>query len=243
MSCGRDIPILNWELHLTQCEKQHRYQQQVEKASSRQRDRGEGERKGKMEGLEKKFEATEEKEEGTDCRVGESVESVSREQDSEDNGVDSVKHIPKNAYSSDLSSSGSKIATSSRVKSRKSKQNLPGSKKPSHQQSSTDDLDTLLAEFTLADNTCSFPPCEKRVNLVGLSCQFCRRRHCMAHSLPEVHGCAEAAKKHSRGQLKQEMRKGAGVSGTRRALLHRQLDKKIGEKTNARNSANKNDKS
>ena len=242
--------MLNWELHLIQCEKQHRHQREVKKASSGQRDGGGGGRGGGIEGLEERFEVTEGTEEGMgggqeDCRGGEDVESVSGVQGggSEENAVKSVKTIPQNTCSSDSSSFGSKTSTSSRAKNRKSKQNLPGSKKSSHQQSSTDDLDALLVEFTLADTTCSFPQCEKSVNLVGLTCQFCRRKHCTTHSLPEVHGCAEAAKDHSRRQLKQEMRRGVGLSVVRRAQLHRQLDKNIGEKTNARSSINKKDKS
>ena len=80
------------------------------------------------------------------------------------------------------------------------------------------------------------------MNLVGLACQFYRRKHCMTNCLPEVHGCAEAAKDSSRRQLKQEMRRGVGLSGVERVQLHRQLDKKIGEKTNASSSVNKKDK-
>lgn len=66
-----------------------------------------------------------------------------------------------------------------------------------------DDLDSLLAEVTLADSTCGHAGCRKRANLLGLWCQFCRRRFCMEHGIPEVHGCADEAKKHARsGKVK-----------------------------------------
>lgn len=61
-----------------------------------------------------------------------------------------------------------------------------------------DDLDSLLAKVTLEDSTCAYTVCKKKVNLLGLHCQFCRQKFCMKHGIPEVHGCAEEAKKYAR---------------------------------------------
>ena len=92
------------------------------------------------------------------------------------------------------------------------------------------DLDAMLAEVSLADSTCSSPKCKKPVNLLSMRCQFCKLKFCMAHSIPEVHGCAEAAKRHARSQMSKESR-GASrpkpISSSKRGQLQRKLDKKI----------------
>ena len=61
-----------------------------------------------------------------------------------------------------------------------------------------EDLDSLLAEATLANSTCAYTVCKKKVNVLGLHCQFCRRKFCMEHGIPEVHGCADEAKRYAR---------------------------------------------
>ena len=88
-----------------------------------------------------------------------------------------------------------------------------------------DDLDAMLAEMTLLDSTCGFPKCKKSVNLLGLRCQFCSHRFCMEHSIPEVHGCSDAAKKHARQQKGPSKKK--SVDPVRHAQLQKKLDKKI----------------
>ena len=65
-----------------------------------------------------------------------------------------------------------------------------------------EDLDSLLAEAVRADSVCSHARCKKGVNMLGLRCQFCARRFCMQHGIPEVHGCAEEAKRHARSAAK-----------------------------------------
>ena len=88
-----------------------------------------------------------------------------------------------------------------------------------------DDLDAMLAEMTLQDSTCGFPKCKKTINLLGLRCQFCNRRFCMEHSIPEVHGCSDAAKKHAQQQKLKSKNK--SVDPVRHAQLQKKLDKKI----------------
>ena len=165
--CGRTIPLLNWELHQIQCEKQQ------------------------------------------------------RKQEASGNGN------PTTA----TGTSSSKTA-----KNRKTKQK--SSTKTSQKDSAEDDLDALLAEVKLADSTCSFPKCKKTVNLIGVCCQFCRRRYCLSHSLAEVHGCGEVAKQHSVKRLHQEMARGHkdSQSAVRRTQLKSKLDRKIEEKSQSRSS-------
>ena len=94
----------------------------------------------------------------------------------------------------------------------------------------SDDLDAMLAEVSLADSTCSSPKCRKGTNLLGMRCQFCNQRFCMAHSIPEVHGCAEAVKKHARSQISRESQgvsRAKPISSSKRAQLQRKLDKKV----------------
>ena len=105
------------------------------------------------------------------------------------------------------------------------------SRKRVKQVAQVEDLDTLLAEMTLADSTCKYSQCSKRVNVLGILCKFCRNRFCMEHSLAEVHGCGEAAK--------QEARRGVQRQGTKtrvftRSQLETHLARKLEEKSNAR---------
>lgn len=58
--------------------------------------------------------------------------------------------------------------------------------------------DDLLAEMSKANSTCGYAKCKRGVNVLGFSCRFCRMRFCMEHNIPEVHGCAEEAKRHAR---------------------------------------------
>jgi len=89
------------------------------------------------------------------------------------------------------------------------------------------DLDAMLAEMTLQDSTCGFPKCKKTINLLGLRCQFCNRRFCMEHSIPEVHGCSDPANKHAQ----QQKLKGPSQNKNIDPVRHAQLQKKLNKKT------------
>ena len=80
------------------------------------------------------------------------------------------------------------------TKKRKSKPKKKAQQGPEAEE----DLDSLLAAMKQADSTCSHPKCKKQVNVLGMRCRFCQRKYCVEHSIPEVHGCAEEAKKHAR---------------------------------------------
>lgn len=98
----------------------------------------------------------------------------------------------------------------------------------------SDDLDAMLAEMTLMDSSCGFQGCKMKINLLGLHCRFCSLRFCMEHNIPEVHGCAKAAKKHARQAAKPKSTSNSG--GAKRAQLHKKLESKLEELSSGRQS-------
>lgn len=115
-------------------------------------------------------------------------------------------------------------------------------KKPAPQERSKqiphdDDLDSLLAEMKQLNSTCNYAGCKKNVKLIGVKCQFCSARFCLAHNIAEIHGCGEAAKRHAQQQLTRELVGGTRrkpVDPTRRAQLHRKLDRAVDELASSR---------
>ncbi|KAM6160185.1 DNA-binding protein SMUBP-2 [Erethizon dorsatum] len=109
-----------------------------------------------------------------------------------------------------------------------------------------EDFDALVSAAVKADNTCSFAKCSASVVTLGQLCQFCGRRYCLSHHLPEIHGCGEKARAHARQRISREGVLYAG-SGTKdrsldpvkRAQLQRRLDKKLGELSSQRASKRK----
>lgn len=91
-----------------------------------------------------------------------------------------------------------KLRASSVTAKDESKSRKNAKKKKTQPTNSEDDLDSLLAEMTLSDSICNYANCRKKVNMIGLRCQFCGRRYCMEHGIPEVHGCGEEAKRYAR---------------------------------------------
>mmetsp|Transcript_4519 Transcript_4519/g.4993 ORF Transcript_4519/g.4993 Transcript_4519/m.4993 type:complete len:102 (-) Transcript_4519:126-431(-) len=51
---------------------------------------------------------------------------------------------------------------------------------------------------------CGFPGCAERANGGVPPCDFCCKRHCLKHILPEVHGCRDAAKNAARMQASRD---------------------------------------
>lgn len=99
-----------------------------------------------------------------------------------------------------------------------------------------DDLDSLIAAVQSVDRVCSFKKCKTSTQTLSQSCEFCRRRFCLSHHIPEVHGCGEAAKAHARATIIREgvLYRGSGVPDkkpdpTQKAQLQRKLDKKLTE--------------
>lgn len=97
----------------------------------------------------------------------------------------------------DTSSKPPKKSNSS--KQRKSRK---AAKPKSMKEQGEEDLDALLAEMVLSEKVCGYQKCKSSTNLLGLKCSFCHRMFCVEHSIPEVHGCGEAAKGHARKQFK-----------------------------------------
>merc|ERR1719481_388421 len=86
-----------------------------------------------------------------------------------------------------------------------------------------------------------FPKCKKLVATLGVTCKFCGLRFCLNHSMPEIHGCGEEARKAARQQISREGRlvPGSGtyqkkVDKDKRAQLEKKLEKKLGEKNDQR---------
>lgn len=55
-------------------------------------------------------------------------------------------------------------------------------------------LDSVLLMIKTFEGNCSHVKCRSKTTLVYHHCELCNKRYCIKHSLPEVHGCAEAAK-------------------------------------------------
>lgn len=117
---------------------------------------------------------------------------------------------------------------STRVRKKKQQTNI---------ETESEDLDAMLAEMSLIDSSCSLHGCKKKVNLLGLQCYFCSRRFCMEHNVPEVHGCAEAAKKHARQALKAKPT--SSSSCTKRTQLQKRLESRLEDLSSGRRSKTK----
>ena len=111
-----------------------------------------------------------------------------------------VTHEAHCSKSQQLSSSASDSTAKSSKKPTGRKQRK--SQKTSKPEPAVEDLDTLLAEMTVSEKTCNYPKCKRRTNLLGVRCSLCRKGFCVEHSIPEVHGCGEAAKLHARRDIK-----------------------------------------
>ncbi|GBN17704.1 DNA-binding protein SMUBP-2 [Araneus ventricosus] len=104
-----------------------------------------------------------------------------------------------------------------------------------------EDFDALIEQVVKADKTCSFANCKKCVAVLSQVCQFCKRRFCYSHFIPEAHGCGDAAKAHARSQIRKD---GVLYSGSGRPekkqdpikhnYLQNKLDKKMKELSNKR---------
>ena len=111
-------------------------------------------------------------------------------------------------------------------------------KKKGQPKKESDDLDTMLAEMTLLDSSCSLQGCKKKVNMLGLQCHLCCKRFCMEHNIPEIHGCSEAAKKYARQAVKPRSTV-TSKDASRRAQLHKKLESKLEELSSDRKSKTK----
>ena len=97
-----------------------------------------------------------------------------------------------------------------------------------------DDFDQLCEGFQKLDKVCNFPKCKTLVATLGVNCTFCLVRFCLVHSMAEVHGCGQEARRVARQQMTREGKyvPGSGLVNHKpdqgkRDQLSRKLDKKV----------------
>lgn len=91
-----------------------------------------------------------------------------------------------------------------------------------------EDDDSVLLEFRQLDRVCSYITCKTPLSLLGQQCQFCIRLFCLAHSMPEIHGCGDAVRRQARSaSLLSALPKPKKVDVAKRANLQKKLDQKI----------------
>ncbi|XP_059153320.1 DNA-binding protein SMUBP-2-like [Physella acuta] len=113
-----------------------------------------------------------------------------------------------------------------------------------------DDFDGLIASITELDSKCSFKKCKTLTNTLGRNCEYCTRRFCLTHLMPEIHGCGDAVREASRRLISREgvLHSGSGVpnkkpNAARRAQLEIKLEKKLGDLTSKRSKHSEKKKS
>eukprot|EP01117_Protostelium_nocturnum_P015173 TRINITY_DN5852_c0_g1_i1.p1 TRINITY_DN5852_c0_g1~~TRINITY_DN5852_c0_g1_i1.p1 ORF type:complete len:864 (+),score=274.71 TRINITY_DN5852_c0_g1_i1:599-3190(+) len=58
--------------------------------------------------------------------------------------------------------------------------------------------ENLLKKAIKENKECGFGHCQRPLGILGGLCNFCGKKYCANHTLPEVHGCGDAAKKKAR---------------------------------------------
>ncbi|GAB6029019.1 DNA-binding protein SMUBP-2 [Chamberlinius hualienensis] len=99
-----------------------------------------------------------------------------------------------------------------------------------------EDLNDVFNEFVSKNNICCYKLCKTSTAVLRQICALCGRHFCFSHSLPEVHGCGDAAKVEARKNAFRNFEKDKFASTTfgqiksvNRKTLERKLDKKLGE--------------
>lgn len=97
-----------------------------------------------------------------------------------------------------------------------------------------DDFDALIASTKELDSKCNFTKCKVKTMVLGHTCEFCQRRFCLNHSMPEVHGCGDEVRAQARATIIKEgvLYRGSGVPSKlpdpkKKALLQKKMDKKL----------------
>ena len=113
--------------------------------------------------------------------------------------------------------------------------------KPDLAQAKEEDFDALIAMATQLNTKCQFPKCKASTSCLGQNCEFCAKRYCLSHHIPEVHGCGDAAKQRARKLIVKEgvLYRGSGVPNKKpdpikRAHMQRKLDSKLNDMADAR---------
>ena len=131
--------------------------------------------------------------------------------------------------------------TESVKKPKKKKEKKKKESTPVDDVNGDDEFDTLCEQFQKLDKVCNFPKCKVLVATIGVNCKFCMIRFCLSHSMAEIHGCGDEARKAARQQITREGRlvPGSGLINhkpdkDKRAQLEKKLEKKLGEKNSQR---------
>lgn len=134
--------------------------------------------------------------------------------------------------------SGNKGVNDVSVKPKKKKS---AKSKPSKLKVEEEDFDSLIQAAMEENNVCNYSKCKAYTTTIGQICSFCKKRFCLSHHIPEVHGCGSQAKAHARAVINSEgiLYRGSGVPDkkidpNKRAYLQRKLDKKMNEMTDQR---------
>jgi len=106
-----------------------------------------------------------------------------------------------------------------------------------------EDVDQVLSQFHKLDKLCSYTTCKTVLSLLGQQCQFCVRRFCLRHFMPEVHGCGDAVRRQARSaSMMSSLPKAKQIDGVKRAHLQKKLDQKIQTLSTKRAADKKEDK-
>ncbi|CAG5120567.1 unnamed protein product, partial [Candidula unifasciata] len=137
-----------------------------------------------------------------------------------------------------------KVDVDVRKKDNESKERKKDKPKQSHVQKASDilskidddDFEGLIASITELDSKCAFKKCKTLTNTLGRNCEYCTRRFCLTHLMPEIHGCGDAVRTAARRIISRDgvLHSGSGVPNkkpnqARRAQLESKMEKKLGE--------------
>ncbi|CAG0882667.1 unnamed protein product [Cyprideis torosa] len=102
---------------------------------------------------------------------------------------------------------------------------------------SAEDDEAVMEAFAAEKKMCSFAiptasgsskKCKNSVATLAQVCNYCRKVFCLSHSLPEVHGCGEEAKKAERAAFrKTNLKPESNKEKVKRQLLGNELEKKL----------------
>ncbi|KAK4317794.1 hypothetical protein Pmani_011149 [Petrolisthes manimaculis] len=122
------------------------------------------------------------------------------------------------------------------AKQKTRKKNTKKEKRDKGKEEKEEDFDSIISHFTKENNTCSHPPCSTSTTVIAQLCPFCRRTFCLAHHIPEIHGCGDAARHEARKVIARDgvLYPGSGVPSkkpneTQRRRLERRLEKRMEE--------------
>ena len=153
------------------------------------------------------------------------------------------KEMPKTNMQLHKLRCASKFAQPEQSKPKIDQNKVKKNKKKERQEETEDDFDAICEQFATMNKICNFSGCKTKVAIIGADCKFCRIRFCLSHSMAELHGCGDAAKRAARQQIQKEHKlypgsgtQSKGLDQVKRKQIQRKLDKKIENLTEARKS-------